>query len=454
MSNTLNSINPVTNQSIGSVDITPCEHIANTVTRARNAQQSWANLSISARITQLKKLSNHLSEKQEQLAQLITQEMGKPIKESRQEILLCHTNLTGYLDEIEQALTPQVKNNNNTESVMYYDPLGVCAVITPWNFPFSLPHGLIIAALAAGNAVIFKPSEETPLSGQAYADLLHQILPPDLVHIIHGSDDQGKALVAQPIDLIAFIGSQQTGKKIMAAASEHLTRIILELGGKDPMIVLEDANIEKAACYATENSFRNAGQVCISTERIYVHEKVIPQFIETLVRETNKIQLGNGMDEATDIGPMVNQTQKNHVLSQIEDAKNKGATIVLDGSNQENNFMAPTILSNIDHDMRIAKEETFGPVACITSISDDDEAVALANDTTLGLGAVVFGQDDHAKTVARHLTAGMIGVNQGCRGVKGTPWIGAKQSGYGYYHSTEGHRQFTQIRVITTRSVA
>jgi succinate-semialdehyde dehydrogenase/glutarate-semialdehyde dehydrogenase len=310
----------------------------------------------------------------------------------------------------------------------------------------------VFPALAAGNVVVLKPSEETPLIAQAYADLVRGLVPDGVLQVVHGADDQGKALVEADVDLIAFTGSRAVGKHIMAAAAGGLKRIILELGGKDPLLVLGSADVDKAAAFAARNSFRNAGQVCVSTERIYVHESIAEVFVKEMLAETETLTVGNGLDEKTRIGPMINARQRDHVLRQITEAVKQGAKIARGGAEANGLFVQPTVLLDVTHEMNVARDETFGPVACVTRVASDDEAVALANDTEFGLGASVFGTDPaRAEAVARKLTAGMVAINQAVgAAAPGTPWVGAQQSGYGYHSSRDGHRQFAQTRVLTT----
>ena len=312
-----------------------------------------------------------------------------------------------------------------------------------------MPHSLVLPALMAGNAVLLKPSEETPLIAQAYADALNAVLPTHLLQVVHGADAQGKALVASSVDLIAFTGSRGAGKHILGAAAPGLKRVILELGGKDPMIVLDDADLEAAAVFAARNSYRNAGQVCVSTERIYVHERVAGPFLDLLGAKTREVRQGPGTDDGVEVGPMVNARQRDHVLRQIDAAVQSGARVVAGGSGHHGNFVRPTLLADLSPDMEIMREETFGPVACVRTFRTDDDAVREANDTPFGLGAVVFGEAEHALRVARGLDAGMIGVNKSCGGASGAPWVGAKESGYGYHSSKAGHRQFAQARVVS-----
>jgi succinate-semialdehyde dehydrogenase/glutarate-semialdehyde dehydrogenase len=376
--------------------------------------------------------------------------MGKPLADARAEIRSCAEETAQVLAEVAEATAPEELEDERVSSTIYRDPYGVCAAITPWNFPFSMPHWLVLPALATGNAVVLKPSEETPLIGQAYADLLGQVLPPDLLQVVHGDDVQGSALVAADIDLIAFTGSRAAGKHILGAAAGRLKRVILELGGKDPLIVLGDADLDRAARFAARNSFRNAGQVCVATERIYVAAEVADAFIEKLVAETDKFPTGDGLDQRTRVGPMVNSAQRDRVLALIDRAVEDGAQVAAGGTGHEGNFVQPTVLVGVRPDMEIAREETFGPVACVSVVEGDDEAVRLANDSPFALGAVVFGAD-RARTdrIARRLQAGMIGVNQSVGGARGAPWVGARESGYGFHSSRDGHRQFTQTRVVS-----
>ncbi|MCP3906067.1 MAG: aldehyde dehydrogenase family protein, partial [Planctomycetes bacterium] len=420
---TLASIDPATGEVVGSVPVTPSDAIAAVVERARAAQPAWAALDLAGRAERLRPAGARLVERADELGLLLTREMGKPLREGVGEVKYCGGSLAEEIDEIAAALSPEERADDNVSSVVHHDPFGVCAAITPWNFPVAMPHSLVIPALMAGNTVVLKPSEETPLIAQAYADVLNEYLPGDVLQVVHGADDQGKALVAADVDLIAFTGSREVGKMILAAASGGLKRVILELGGKDPMIVLHDADVEAAATFAVRNAFRNAGQVCVSTERIYVDEKIADDFERAMIRLTGEQKLGTGTDEGVTIGPMINDRQRDHVLRQIDDAVSRGATVAAGGSGHHDNYITPTVLTNVNHDMPIMRDETFGPVACVMRYDDETEAVRLANDTPFGLGAAVFGATDHACSVGRRLSAGMIGINKGCGGAKGSPWV-------------------------------
>ncbi len=445
----LRSLNPATGDVVGEVAVTPVSEIPAIVARARAAQPAWAALTMEQRADKLGAIATRLGERLDATAKLITREMGKTLAESQGELKAIVAGIPHELAEIAAALAPEKLDDGKTVSTIFHDGYGVCAAITPWNFPVAMPHWMIFPALAAGNTIVFKPSEETPLSGQAYFDLFDGLLPDGVLQIVHGDEAQGKALVHADVDLIAFTGSRAAGKHIMAAAAGSLKRLILELGGKDPMIVLDTADLGKAAAFAARNSYRNAGQMCVSTERIYVARPVAEQFVQKLVAETAKLPVGDGLDEASRVGPMVNARQRDHVLRQLEDAKTRGAKVVAGGTHKDL-FVEPTVVVGVTPEMDISTEETFGPIACVSVVDSDDEAVRLANDTPYGLGAVVFGaDDDRTAAVARRLGAGMIGVNQGVYGARGTPWVGARESGFSFHSSRDGHRNFTQTRVVS-----
>lgn len=446
----LPSFNPATGEKVGEVPVASVEQVRAAVARARASQPVWGRMSFEERVSALAKAGERLVARSDELGELLTKEMGKPLREGRGEVKACGAGMQKSAQEMAAALAPEVLEDDNTRSTIYFDPFGVCAAITPWNFPLAMPHSLVVPALVAGNAVVLKPSEETPLIAQAYVDILNEFLPPGILQVVHGADSQGKALVEAEVDLIAFTGSRETGKKIMAAAAGGLKRLVLELGGKDAMIVLDDADLDQAAKFAAMNSFRNAGQVCVSTERILVDARIADDFAQRVAEFARNLKVGDGLEEGVQMGPMINQRQKDHVVRQVSSAVKHGARVVAGGEGHHDNFFQPTVLVDVMPDMDIMKAETFGPVACITRFDDVEDAVRLANDTRFGLGATVFGNPNgKALEVARRLDAGMIGVNKSCGGASGAPWVGAKESGYGFHSSVAGHRQFAQTRVVS-----
>lgn len=451
---TLVSLDPATGEPVGSVPVTPPAQVAAVVARAREALPAWRDLGAAGRADLLAQAGPVFLERASELGELLSREQGKPVKEATGEVKSCGWGLREELDEIIEALAPEELVDKRTRTVVHRDPFGVCAAITPWNFPISMCAWMVIPALMAGNTVVLKPSEETPLIAQAYADVLNAFLPEGVLQVVHGADAVGKALVAADVDLIAFTGSREAGSHILGEASRDLKRVVLELGGKDALVVLDDADVAAAARFAARNSFRNCGQVCVSTERIYVHESVAPAFEQALTEQARTFTVGRGLDEGTKVGPMINARQRDHVLGQVKDAVARGARPLLGAEQTEappaGSFLHPIVLADVGPELDIMTRETFGPVACIDTFATDDEAVAQANRGIYGLGAVVFGGDlDRASAVARRLDAGMIGVNRGVGGAGGAPWVGAKQSGYGFHSGKEGHRQFAQVRIVS-----
>ena len=445
---TLDSINPATGAIVGTVDRTPVDCLDDMIANARAAAEGWASLPPADRIAALQDLGDRLRAEGDRLADLITAEMGKPTAEAQGEVDWVSGACDAKFGDMLKGLEPDQLQDGSTSSTIHFDPYGVAAVITPWNFPLGMPNATVVPALAAGNAVLFKPSEETPLTGAAFAEIVQSCLPDNLLQVVQGDEVQGKALVAADVNLVVFTGSRDAGKHILSACGSGLKRVILELGGKDPLIVLSDADLDKAADFAVGNSFRNCGQVCVSTERIYVVDEVADAFEQKVVERVLNLKVGDGAGEGTTLGPMVNDRQKQHVLAQIEHAKHEGATVSCGDAPMDGRFVAPTVLTSLTNDMEIMREETFGPVACIMRVADAQAALDAANDTPFGLGGCVFG-DAEAESIARRMTAGMIGVNRGCGGASGSPFVGAQQSGYGFHGGALGIRQFTQARVVS-----
>lgn len=449
----LESVDPATGEVVGAVPVTPVESIPAIVAAARRAQVAWGAIPLEHRAEILAGAAASLGAEAGALGTLVTREMGKPLPEGIGEAKHGASAYLEDLAEIARSLAPIDRSDARTSSQLRFDPLGVAAVITPWNFPVLMAQDSVLPALVAGNAVVFKPSEETPLVGDRWAAPIREVLRaaghPEVLQVIHGDERQGRALVRGDVDLVVFTGSRAAGADILAAAAGTLKRVVLELGGKDPLVVLADADLDAAAAFAARNCFRNAGQVCVSTERIYVDRAVAPRFTELLVEKARALRQGPGTEAGVAVGPMVNARQKAMVLRQIEDAVRRGAKVLLGGTAGSGNFVPPTVLVDLDHAMPIMREETFGPVACVMTFGDEEEAVRLANDSPYALGGAVFGSDARATRVAERLTSGMVGVNRGCGGAEGTPWVGARQSGYGFRGGPEGHRQFAQVRVIS-----
>jgi acyl-CoA reductase-like NAD-dependent aldehyde dehydrogenase len=440
----LKSFDPSNGEYIGEVPITPVSAIPEMATVAAQAQKSWRETAVGERISYIVQASKLVEDNVEELAVHLSQEMGKDIRRSYSEVMGCAQGAPYFANQVREA----IQSRHVSGATVEYVPLGVAAVISPWNYPLAMANNLLIPALIAGNTVLFKPSEETPLIADAYIALLNQVLPDNVLQIIHGGKEQGQAIVEADINIIAFTGSMATGKDIMRRASGSLKRLIMELGGNDPMIVLDDADIDRAAQFAVASSFENAGQMCTSTERIYVDEKIADAFEQRTAAIAAQYQTGPWNQEDVNIGPIINKHQRRKIIEHIDDAINKGARILLGGSDHPEHFIKPTVLADVTAEMRMEREETFGPVVSISRYKNIDDAIERANDSDYGLGAVVFGGSS-ATDVGRQIEAGMIGINSGVGAGGDAPWVGAKQSGYGFHGSADGHRQFTQVRVIS-----
>jgi acyl-CoA reductase-like NAD-dependent aldehyde dehydrogenase len=329
----------------------------------------------------------------------------------------------------------------------------VVAAITPWNFPIGMPLQVIVPALASGNTVVFKPSELVPLVGAAIAKITAELVPAGVLELVQGSGATGAELVAGDVDLIGFVGSRATGQHIMQSASSSLKRLVLELGGKDPLVVMADANLEAAAECAVRHSLRNAGQVCCAVERVFVAQEIAPEFERLVVQKAAEWTTGDGFDPDSRMGPLVSASQRDKVVSQVDEALSSGARLCYRGETPDGGgfFYPATVLADVSPGARISREETFGPVVSLTVFSGAEaEGVRLANETPYGLGANVYSADlECAERMAQGIHAGQVGINQYLGGAPGLPWVGARQSGFGFLGGIEGHRQFTLPKSIS-----
>ncbi|MCG8612913.1 MAG: aldehyde dehydrogenase family protein [Pseudomonadales bacterium] len=440
----LESRNPLNQEVIGHVSITSNTELQEKVSLSKAAQRSWAGKTLKERAEAVTGAYAKLSPYLEQLSQLISLEMGKDARRAGFEVRGVLHNAEYF---INSALDAFRSESLGGRSQIQYQPLGVVAVISPWNYPLAMANNLIIPALVAGNSVILKPSEHTPLVADLFVKALEESLPENLVQIVHGDGEVGRALVKAEINMVAFTGSLEAGRNIMAGAAPQLKRLVMELGGNDPMIVMRNADLRSAARFAVASSFENAGQMCTSTERIYVDASIAKEFEHEVVAIASQYQTGPWNLPGVNIGPIANPHQHQKIVDQLIDAEINGARFLLGHARQKAPYIEPTVVSNLSKEMRLENEETFGPVVAIAEFGSIEEAVERANDSVYGLGAVVFG-GANAREVAERLEAGMVSVNQGVGGMGDSPWVGAKQSGFGFHGSKAGNRQFTQVRVM------
>jgi len=455
---TLVSKNPATGKPIQEIATTPVNELPHLFARAKVAQQKWATVSVKNRSAILLQIRETLLNHVDDLTDLISQENGKPRFEAMfNELFPSVDLLTFYAKNSERILRdkkiPMTLLKHRASYINYW-PVGVVAIISPWNYPFLLPFGEIIMALAAGNAIIFKPSEATPLIGLKIQDLCYKAgLPKDLLITVVGDGALGAAMVQEKPAKVFFTGSVATGKKIMSAAAQHLIPVNLELGGKDAMIVLPDADLDYATSAALWGGFSNSGQVCASVERILVHESIAPQFIETLKGKLAQLRQGPSTGFDNDLGAITFEKQKLVYQGQISQAKNQGAKFIAGGEFSEcRTFLKPTIVSgsNIE-ELDIYNEETFGPVVAVSTYKTINEAVEKTNKSQYGLLASVIGNDlALAESVARQLEVGTVTINEVVytAGLAETPWGGIKNSGIGRTHSEAGLLEFVHVRHI------
>src|SRR6266851_618312 len=443
--------NPATQQVIDAVPVASAEQITEAVARAHAAQVRWAATPVSDRLKVLRRFQKLLCEQKESVADIITREAGKPAAEALStEVLVVLDGIKFLIDNAPEFLLPERVPHANPimklkQGALLREPYGVIGIISPWNYPFSLPSVQTLTALITGNAVVLKPSEFTPFSSLELQHLLRDAgLAPDLFQVITGEGAAGGALLDANIDKLIFTGSVATGKKVAVAAAAKLLPVVLELGGKDPMIVLEDADVDVASSAAVWGAFMNSGQTCLSVERCYVHHSIYEQFLQACVAKTARLKQGNGGDPATDVGPMIHERQLRTVQNHVDDAIAQGARLLAGGkavSQLGPCFFAPTILADVTHAMNVMREETFGPVLPVCSFRDEDEAVAMANDSEFGLAASVWTRNrSRGEMLARRIHAGTVMVIDvvACFGISEAPHGGVKASGIGRTHGRFG----------------
>ena len=444
-------INPSTGEAIEKIKCSSTGEIASAVKLARKAYKTWRFVPLKNRIALLKQVSKDFKKERVRIAKLVTDEMGKVYKSSTEECLGVVEEILDNIELASKAFKTEIYKEKKLTTEVHRVPFGVAAVITPWNFPVGMPQSLLTPAIIAGNTVVFKPSENTPLTGKAIYEIFNRYLPKGVINLIQGAEEVGEHLIRSDIDMVAFVGSQEVGKKIMAASASRLNRIILELGGKDPMIVLRDADLEKAASFAVRGSLSNSGQVCVSVERIYLDDRIAHKFEKLVLEKVKNFKVGDVYKDV-DMGPMVSSAQREYVLEQISEAVRKGAKLLYGGNkiDRKGYFLEPTVITNLSEKHDLMVSETFGPVICIQRVKDVDEAISKANKTDFGLGATIWTKRmKRGIELAKKVEAGMIGINKGVGGVPGTPWVGIKKSGYGYLGSVEGIRHFASPKKVS-----
>jgi len=458
--------NPATGERLGEVPAMRAPEVRARIARARAAQPSWKKTSFSERRRVLRGLLDAILDNADEICRLVAAEAGKTLESAMMgEVFPVCEKVRYILDNVERDLSPERVGSGlvaHKVATVEFHPLGVIGVITPWNFPFQNILGPTVPALAAGNAVVCKVSEWSSHSAAFIERLFGEVLASrghsrDLVQIITGGGEAGEALVRSGVDKIVFTGSVDNGRRVLAASAENLTPVILELGGKDPLIVCDDAHLAQAVEGALAGSFLCAGQMCLAAERVYVMEGVHDAFVEAVVRRASALRQGDplGGRASVDIGAMTMPRQVDIVEKLVNDAIAKGARALVGGkrvAGEKGNFFPPTVLVDVDHGMDIMREETFGPVMAIMRVpNDDDEVVRLANDTSFGLGSTVFScNPERARRIAQRIVAGSTGINDFGLNylVQGLPFGGVKGSGFGRLNGREGLRAMCNVKSV------
>ena len=450
---TFDSHNPVNNEVIASHVITDEAGVREAVATARAASQQWRDLGFKGRKKILLKWSTYLMENVDELAELVSLETGKPTSDAKLEAALAAGHIAWAARHAESVMRTAYRSPGllmaNMSATVERSPVGVVGVIGPWNYPVFTPLGSIAYALAAGNTVVFKPSEYTPAVGEYLArTFIDATLVADVFICVTGLGETGKFLCESGVDKLAFTGSTRTAKIVAATCAAHMTPVVLECGGKDPVIVAHDADIDRAADATVWSAFSNAGQTCIGAERVYVDERVADKFIAKVLEIAKTIHPGApGMGK---YGPTTMPKQIPIIQSHIDDAISRGATVLLGGSNSvKAPFVEPVIFCNVPEDSIAMTEETFGPTIAINKVKSMAEAIELSNATRYGLGASVWSKR-RGKQIASQLHTGMVAINSviSFAAVDSVPFGGVKDSGYGRIHGPEGILEFTYPRTI------
>lgn len=468
------SYDPATGKEVGRVKITTSDEVRTAVERSREVFHKWKTTSFAERKRLVMRARDVILADVDGIAKLISAESGKPFGEAiAMEIAPVLDLMQHFARKTERILRPTKINIGLYElmgrsSKIVYHPLGVVGIIPAWNYPFSIPLGEAVMAVMAGNTVVIKPSELTPLVGLRIGEIFEKAgFPADVVQVVNGAGETGSALVEAAPDKIMFTGSVGTGKKIAAAAAKNLTPVVLELGGKDPMIVFDDANLELAAGAAVWGAFCNSGQSCSSVERLYVQESVAEELTKLIVEKTRRLNQGPGTSEDVSVGAMSSERQLNIVEDHVNAFREAGAKIEIGGARKEREkgsggegetlFFEPTVITGATNDMRPMQEETFGPTLPIVTFKTEAEAIQLANDSEFGLTASVWTRDyAKGRRVAERIEAGSVCINEVLytHGIGQTPWGGFKNSGRGRTHGREGLMELVQPQHIHTNRLA
>ncbi|MDX5626972.1 MULTISPECIES: NAD-dependent succinate-semialdehyde dehydrogenase [unclassified Brenneria] len=451
----LEVVNPANGEVLGVIPLVTASQTTQAIAAAQRAQAEWRKRTGKERAAVLLAWSRLITENQEDLAALLTAEQGKPLAEARGEIGYAASFIDWFAEEAKRVEGSVLQSPQGQQRLLVIkQPIGVCAAITPWNFPAAMITRKVAPALAAGCAMIVKPAEQTPFTALALGELAQQAgIPRGVLQVITGdAQSVGKTLCDSPVvRKLSFTGSTEVGRILMAQSAPTVKKLSLELGGNAPFIVFDDADADLAVKGILASKFRNSGQTCVCANRIYVQKGIYPTLVEKLVAEVEKLKVGDGTQPGVTQGPLIDDDAIDKVQQHIADALAKGATLLLGGKPHElgGTFFTPTIIGDVTRDMRFAREETFGPVAPLFQFTDEAEVVALANDTEFGLAAYVYTRDAVRQwTVPEALDYGMVGINTGLISNEVAPFGGVKQSGLGREGSRFGIEEYLEMKYL------
>ncbi|WP_204554160.1 NAD-dependent succinate-semialdehyde dehydrogenase [Bacillus ectoiniformans] len=450
-------INPAVNEAFATVPDGGTEEAERAADAAYEAFKTWSKKTAGERSAYLNKWFQLIDENKEEIGKLMTEEQGKPLKEAIGEVNYANSFISWYAEEGKRIYGETIPASDPKKRIIVQkQPVGVIAAITPWNFPAAMITRKVAPALAAGCTAVIKPAEQTPLTAIRLMELAEEAgIPKGVLNLVTGDAKSiGEAWMKDGrVRKISFTGSTEVGKLLMRGAAETMKKVSFELGGHAPFIVTESADLEKAAKGLIASKYRNAGQTCVCANRVYVHESVEQAFTEAFVKEVEKFKVGNGLEEGVDIGPLIDEDAVAKVVGQLDDAKEKGAKVAIGGSALKDSngfFVEPTVLTNVSDDMLCMVEETFGPIAPITTFKTADEVVERANNSPFGLAAYVFSENiSEAIQISEGLEYGIVGLNDGLPSVAQAPFGGFKESGLGREGGHYGIEEYLEIKYIS-----
>lgn len=449
--------NPATDEVVGVIPMGGTNEAKQAVDAAHKAFKAWSKKTADERYQLLMKWHRLIDERKEEIARLMTIEQGKPLKEAIGEMDYANGFISWYAEEGKRVYGETIPASNpNKRILVRKEPVGVIAAITPWNFPAAMITRKVAPALAAGCTAVIKPATQTPLTALKLAELAHEAgIPKGVINVVIGkSSEIGEVwLKDSRVTKITFTGSTDVGKTLMKKAAENVKKVSLELGGNAPFIVMDDADLSKAAIGLVQSKFRNAGQTCICTNRIYVQENVAEKFIQLFTKELEKLKVGNGLEPGIDIGPLIDEDALGKVKTLVDQAKKNGAKVIFNGkkpSDENGNYYAPTILTGITDEMACMKEEIFGPLAPIATFKTDEEVIERANNSNFGLAAYVYTESlSRSYRITEALEYGIIGLNDALPSAVQAPFGGYKESGLGREGGHYGIEEFLEVKYIS-----